>query len=181
VLDNLIPKDIEVQTGEGMWYLLRIRPYRTLENVIEGAVITFTDITEMKRTKLRESETIRRLAAVVKDSNDAVTLQDMEGNILAWNPRAESMYGWSEAEALEMNISDMIPAGRKEDELATLKKLSQAEVLEPYRTQRVTKDNRTVDIWLNATSLINEAGDVYAIATTGREIKSENTEKKGHD
>ena len=35
VLDNLIPKDIEVQTGEGMWYLLRIRPYRTLENVIE--------------------------------------------------------------------------------------------------------------------------------------------------
>ena len=118
---------------------------------------------------------------MVKDSNDAVTLQDMEGNILAWNPRAESMYGWSEAEALEMNISDMIPAGRKEEELATLKKLSQAEVLEPHRTQRVTKDKRTVDVWLNATSLINEAGDVYAIATTEREIKSENTEKKGHD
>ena len=51
VLDTLMPKDIEVQTKKGVWYLLRIRPYRTLENVIKGAVITFTDITEMKRAE----------------------------------------------------------------------------------------------------------------------------------
>ena len=51
VLDSLKPKDIEVQTKEGVWYLMRIRPYRTLENVIEGAVITFTEITEMKRSE----------------------------------------------------------------------------------------------------------------------------------
>ena len=44
VLDTLVPRDVEVQTRAGAWYLLRIRPYRTLENVIEGAVITFTDI-----------------------------------------------------------------------------------------------------------------------------------------
>jgi two-component system CheB/CheR fusion protein len=49
VLDNLIPKEIEVQTIAGGWYLLRIMPYRTIENVIEGAVITFVDITAMKK------------------------------------------------------------------------------------------------------------------------------------
>ena len=49
VLDTLAPKEVEVQTKAGAWYLLRIRPYRTLENVIEGAVITFTEITEMKK------------------------------------------------------------------------------------------------------------------------------------
>ena len=31
-----MPKEVEVQTQTGTWYLLRIRPYRTLENVIEG-------------------------------------------------------------------------------------------------------------------------------------------------
>ena len=184
VLDTLTPKDIEVHTQEkDTWYLLRIRPYRTLENVIKGAVITFTDITEMKQAReiLKESESTRRMAVIVHDASDAITLQDMESRILAWNPRAESMYGWSEAEALTMNISNLIPESRKEEELATLKKLSHAEVMEPYRTQRFAKDGRIVEVWLSATPLLNEAGEVYSIATTEREIKSENTKKEGDD
>ena len=44
VLDTLIPKEVEVQTKAGDWYTMRILPYRTLDNVIEGAVITFVDI-----------------------------------------------------------------------------------------------------------------------------------------
>jgi len=39
VTDTLIPRELEVQTTTGVWYALRIHPYRTLENVIEGAVI----------------------------------------------------------------------------------------------------------------------------------------------
>ena len=120
MLDTLVPKEVEVQTKAGAWYLLRIRPYRTLENVIEGAVITFTEITEMKKAQaaLRESEALRRLAVVVRDAHDAITVQDLEGRILAWNPGAERMYGWSEAEALTMNIRDLIPEGQREEALA---------------------------------------------------------------
>jgi two-component system CheB/CheR fusion protein len=51
VLDTLIPKELEVQTADNKWYTLRIQPYRTVDNVIEGAVITFVDITTMKRTE----------------------------------------------------------------------------------------------------------------------------------
>ena len=172
VLASLIPREIEVQTQNGSWYLLRIRPYRTLENVIMGAVITFIEITEMKRMKeiLKDTESMRRLAMVVHDSSDAITLQDLEGRILAWNPKAESVYGWSEAEALTINISSLIPESQKEEELATLNKLIRAEVLEPYSTQRLAKDGRIVEVWLTATSLVNETGEVYAIATTEREI-----------
>ncbi|WP_420798841.1 chemotaxis protein CheB [Geothrix limicola] len=62
VLDTLIPKEIDVLTTDDKWYTMRIQVYRTLENVIEGAVITFVDITEMKRAEaaLRESETLFR-------------------------------------------------------------------------------------------------------------------------
>jgi len=49
VLDTLSLREIEVQTKAGDWYLLRIRPYRTLENVIEGAVITFVNVTQHKQ------------------------------------------------------------------------------------------------------------------------------------
>ena len=47
VLDTLIPKEIEVQAKNGLWFLMRIQPYRTIENVIEGAVISFVNITEI--------------------------------------------------------------------------------------------------------------------------------------
>ncbi len=58
VLDTLIPKEVEVQTKEGAWYTMCLQPYRTLDNVIEGAVITFVDITKRKLAEheLRESE-----------------------------------------------------------------------------------------------------------------------------
>jgi two-component system CheB/CheR fusion protein len=176
VLDTLVPKEVEVQTKAGAWYLLRIRPYRTLENVIEGAVITFTEITEMRnaRAALRESEALRRLAAVVRDTHDAVLMQDLEGRILAWNPGAERIYGWNEAEALTMNIRDLVPEGQRDKSLAIVKQLARAEVLEPYRLQRNAKGGRTVEVWLSAAALMNETGEAYAIATTEREIRGQN-------
>jgi len=51
VQENLIPREIEVQTQAGAWYMMRIMPYRTQENVIEGTVITFVDITETRKAK----------------------------------------------------------------------------------------------------------------------------------
>ena len=180
VLDNLVPKSIEVQARDNTWYLMHIRPYRTLENTIQGVVITFTDITELKQTRglLKESESmIFRLAMAVRDSNDAVILQDLEGRIKAWNPKAEKMYGWSEAEALKMNISSLVPENRKENELDIVRKLSRAEVLEPYCTERLNKDGRILKVWLTASSLVNETGEVYSIITTEREIKPGSGEK----
>ena len=66
VLDTLAPKDAQVQTTAGGWFTMRIRPYRTLDNVIEGAVITFTDITELKlfEQALEHANAILRAAAL---------------------------------------------------------------------------------------------------------------------
>ena len=64
VLDTLASKEVEVRTKDGLWYNMRIKPYRTLENIVEGAVITFVDINEMKRTAedLRETQAKLRAA-----------------------------------------------------------------------------------------------------------------------
>jgi two-component system CheB/CheR fusion protein len=146
--------------------------YRTLENVIEGAVITFTEVTEARKAQaaLRESEAQSRLAVVVRDAHDAITAVDLDGRILAWNPGAERMYGWSEAEALEMNARDLIPEAQREEALAIVLRLSRANVLEPYRVQRIAKNGRIVEVSVTATLLVNKSGEGYAIATTEREF-----------
>jgi len=51
VLDSLIPREKQAQTSDRSWYLVRIMPYRTLENVIDGVVLTFADITELKKAE----------------------------------------------------------------------------------------------------------------------------------
>jgi two-component system CheB/CheR fusion protein len=172
VLDSLVPKEVEVQTKAGAWYSLRIRPYRTLENVIEGAVITFVDITEMRKVRetLQESEALQRLAVVVRDSRDAITVQSLDGQTLTWNPGAEKLYGWSEAEALAMSVRDRIPMAMHREETDRTERLSRAELVEPYRTQRIAKDGRLVEVWITASALVTAAGAVYAIATNERGI-----------
>ena len=87
------------------------------------------------------------------------------------------MYGWSEVEALAMNIRDLIPEGQHEKSLAIVKQLARAEVLEPYRLQRIAKGGRIVGVWLTATALMNETGEAYAIATTERGIRSQNEDE----
>jgi two-component system, chemotaxis family, CheB/CheR fusion protein len=170
VLETLVPKELEAQTKSGEWYLLRIRPYRTLENVIEGAVITFTDISILKEAQvaLQNSEALQRLAAVVRDSRDAILMQDMTGRILAWNHGAERMYGWTEAEALAMNIRALMTKDDQEQKLADLRQLCLSGGLDPQLTQRVTKDGRILQVSLIVSPLVNEAGEAYAIATTER-------------
>ncbi|MBL8414981.1 MAG: PAS domain-containing protein [Propionivibrio sp.] len=174
VLDTLIAKELDVQTRAGQWYSMRINPYRTLDNVIEGAVISFVDITETVqiRDALRKANDLLRLAVVVRDAHDAIAVQDLEGRILAWNPAAVRLYGWSEGEALVMNVRDLIPPDLRKDALATILQLGRAEILAPYRTQRITKDGAQIDVWMTATALLNEDGEMYAIATSERGVES---------
>jgi two-component system CheB/CheR fusion protein len=171
VLDTLVPKEADVGTTEGKWYTMRLQPYRTIDNVIEGVVITFIDITEMKQARdaLKESAGLSRLAVVVRDARDAVTVLDLEGRILAWNPGAQRLYGYSEADALTMNIIDLVPESLREEALQRVQQLGRSEVLEPHRTQRIAKGGRVVEAWITATALVNDAGQVYAVATTERE------------
>ncbi|MFH2047718.1 MAG: chemotaxis protein CheB [Pseudomonadota bacterium] len=171
VLDTLVPREVEVQATDGKWYMMRILPYRTLDNIIEGAVITFVEITEMKQAKesLRKSKKLLRLAVVVRDAYDAIIMQDLDGKILAWNPGAVKIYGWSESEALGMNIRDLIPARLQKEALAKLQQLSHSDILEPYRMQRIAKNGTIIEVRITSTALVNESGRMYAVATTERE------------
>ena len=57
-LDTLVPFEAEMGSANGTWYRARIQPYSTLDNVIDGVVLTFVDITEMKhaREELQEAQ-----------------------------------------------------------------------------------------------------------------------------
>lgn len=117
-----------------------------------------------------DDEKLRLLATVLRDSNDALTVQDLEGNILAWNRGAEKMYGYSEAEALKMNIETIIPEDRKSEERKLIDQLKTGSHVDSLETRRLTKDGRILDVWLTITKLMDDSGNVGAVATTERDV-----------
>jgi two-component system CheB/CheR fusion protein len=114
VLNTLVPKEVEVQTRARAWYAMRIQPYRTLGNVIEGAVITFIDISAAKSAQeaLRLNE--ERFRAALKASPVAVYNQDRALRY-TWIHSPDPWF--SEEKVLGKTDADLLPA--KEAEILT--------------------------------------------------------------
>ena len=71
-----------------------------------------------------------------------------------------------------MNVRDRVPEELRDEALGKVLQLSRAKILEPYLTQRIAQNGSILDVWITSTALVNEAGQIYGIATTER-ISSE--------
>src|SRR5262245_37992226 len=93
ILVELGSLEHEVESETGQWYLMRIRPYRTVHDKIDGVVVTFVDVTARRRaeTDLRESETRLQLAG------EAASLGVLDYNAIAdrmrWDDRTRQLWG----------------------------------------------------------------------------------------
>jgi len=101
VFESLRPIAREVHDSDGNWYIVRLLPYRTTEDRIEGAVLTFIDISARRQAQeqLRSGEELMRLVAESTRDYAIITL-DTEGLVTSWNKGAVIIFGFEEAEAL---------------------------------------------------------------------------------
>src|SRR5205823_13962602 len=108
---------------------------------------------------------------------DAVMMHDLRGHILAWNRGAERMYGYSEQEALQMNMEDLVPEGERAEARHLMDAIERGEEAPASELRRKTKDGRVLDVWVTTTRLVDEAGRPIALTTVERDI----TERKRSD
>lgn len=101
VLETLVYKERQVETKNGDWFLLRIMPYRTTENVIEGGVLTFTNIGAVKKLEasLRTSE--GQLQHHLFDNMPVMLVAfDEQQHAVAWNQECERVTHYRAEEML---------------------------------------------------------------------------------
>ncbi|MFZ5998451.1 MAG: sensor histidine kinase [Nitrospirota bacterium] len=154
-----------------------IEQVKTKEQLLEELEELRRRVASLEHLEARHREYeagLRRLATVVADSNDAITVHDLSGRITAWNRGAVRMYGYAEAEALSMSIFELIPEERKLEEMRLIEQIKTGAPVESIETKRKAKDGRILDVWLTVTKLVDERGNIVAIATTERDI----TERK---
>jgi PAS domain S-box-containing protein len=115
----------------------------------------------------------QRLFTVIDDSNDAVCLMDLQGNIKAWNRMAEKMYGYSADEAIRMSVFDLVPARLKQQTINFLSDIRAGVLVKPFETKRIAKDGSVIDVCLTVTRMVQN-GEIVAITTTERDITNHN-------
>jgi len=165
VLRRLTTASAEVR-GDDRWYLRRITPYRTENDRVEGVVITFSDVTELKQAQTRE----RLLATVTRDSNDSILVLDFEGNILSINRGAERMYGWSEEEAKHRSLYDLAPKEERERMERVLTDIARNNASHYFETRRLNRNGERIDVGVTASVLWGDSGEANAVAMTERDV-----------
>jgi two-component system CheB/CheR fusion protein len=103
VLDTLVPVERELQAVDGTWYLARIQPYRTLDNVIDGVVLTFADVTErVKAIAARKALAIA--VATIETVHMPLLVTDAALNIVSANAAFYSAFGGSQQNTVGHNF-----------------------------------------------------------------------------
>jgi len=173
VLHKLVPMSREVRSDDGKWYMRRVHPYRTQENRIEGVVVTFSDVTELKETR----QQVEQYAAIVESSQDAIYVKSPEGVITNWNRGAEHMYGYSADEIIGKPITLIVPEERKEEVLNVLAKISRGETAELVETDRVRKDGRRIMVSLSLSPVRDAQGTIIGASAIARDITAQKKAK----
>jgi two-component system CheB/CheR fusion protein len=171
VRDTLEPLEREVQTESGDCYLLRVMPYRTEENVVEGVVMTFVNVTSLEEAEeevasleetKREIEAARDYAQrIVETVREPLVILDADLRVVSANRSFYRTFDMKEENVEEASLFDLGEGGWDTPELRELLEeiLPQETVLREYE---VTQDFRDVGerrMMLNARELVRGGDD----------------------
>lgn len=157
-----------IQDGIGRYAELQVKhkdgSWRTIEAIgkpafdkptINGLVINAHDVTVRKLVEEALREAGEKLQAIIQSAPLALVALDLDGNVTLWNPAAERIFGWKEAEVLGQP-NPIVPEEDLEEFDATGESPYQAEFFEQLEVVRRRRDGVLVDVSLS-TALVRDA------------------------
>ena len=133
---------------------------------VRGIAVVFRDV-----GRLTEAEAeVRRLAAVVESSADAIVVKSLDGRITNWNAAAERMFGYAAVEAVGQPVQMLIPPEREAEEMRILASILQGQVMPPLRTVRIAKGGRPVEVSIQVSPLRDAAGRIVGGVKSARDL-----------
>ena len=166
VLVELAPIERADRSDDGRYFLCRTLPYRTRDERIDGVVVTFVDITELERA----AEGLRRFAGVMRGSDDSIVVHDLDGKVTDWNRGAQSMYGYSEAEAVGTSMAELLPEEAREAYREEIERALAGRHVPGVETRRRTRDGTVIDVSATFTVVRGADGKPGAVALIERDI-----------
>ena len=145
-------------------------PIRGPSGDMTGTVLVFRDVSPQRAAELG----VRRLAAIVDNSDDAIVGKNLNGVVTSWNKGAERIFGYSAAEMVGQSITILIPSERQDEEEVILERLQRGERVDHFETVRQTKAGQRIHVSLSISPIKDAEGRLMGASKIARDI----TERK---
>lgn len=134
----------------------------------DGRLVTAAvrDLTDRKKAEAD----LKRMAAIIESSDDAIVGKALDGTIATWNQGAERLFGYTAEEATGKPASLIVPPGLDDDAAEILARVSRGERVGHYETSRVSKDGTFIDVSVSASPIRDSRGNLIGESTIARDI-----------
>jgi len=160
VLASLIPREKQVITNAGEWYLVRIIPYRTLDNVIDGVVMTFSDITELKAIEAELKGARDYARSIVDTIREPLVVLNGEAKVISASKSFYRTFGVTAEDTVGRSLFSL---GNRQWDIPELHELldgvlARNETFEDFMFEHVFPDIGSRKLVLNARRIVGKAG-----------------------
>jgi PAS domain S-box-containing protein len=177
-LEKLTVIEREVETTEKRIYIMRVLPYRTAEDHINGVVITFIDITSRKQAEEALRQSKERMEKAFSIETVGIIYFKTSGEITGANDAFLQMSGYSREDVNmgrlrwdEMTTEEFLPLSRKKvEEYITTGRIT------PYEKQYIRKDGTRWWALFSATRISEEEGVEFIIDITAQKLLEQQKE-----
>ncbi len=154
----------EVQDRQGRWYLLRVHPYRTMENHIEGAVLALVDVDTLKRRELELKEARDYAESILRTTPDPLLVLDAELRVETANEAFYNTFQINPDEAIGRRVYEL---GNGQWNIPRLRELleevlPEASVFHNFEVTHVFEEIGLRNMLLNARTLA-DAGNKHIL------------------
>ncbi len=153
------------KAGNEIAVSLTVSPLRNARGEIIGVSKIVRDITEQQQL-----DNVRRLAAIIESSEDAILSKDLSGIITSWNQAATRLFGYTEGEMVGLSILKLIPPELQAEEQHIIRQLMAGRRIEHFETVRMRKNGERVDVSLTISPVRNSAGKIIGASKILRDI-----------
>lgn len=160
------------QAGDN--YMVHFVPLKNSLDEIYAGLIIALDINQIKKSE----EYSARLATIIQSADDAIISKSLDSIITSWNPAAERIFGYKSEEVIGQPITILIPEERLNEENEILNKLKRGELIEQFKTERLTKDHRLIDISLTISPIRDSQNRIIGVSKIARDISAERKSKE---
>jgi len=150
--------------GEAMLVVGNILAFTIL--ICWNAQALFRADLERKHT----DEIVKRLAAIVENSDDAIISETLNGIITSWNPAAAKMFGYTASEIIGQPLQVLIPPDRPNEESEILAGLAKGEPVWHVETVRIRKDGQRLDVSTTISPIKDSDGKIIGVSKIVRDI-----------
>jgi two-component system CheB/CheR fusion protein len=171
VLRSLDYVEKAVPTNDGRWFNVRIMPYSTFENKIDGLVITFIDITKSKLLENVLLDSQMMLRSFIENVPGVIIGLSSDWKIIEYNPEAEKLFGHKRDDVIGKNYIDLfIPPVMRKKVLADMKELMTGVLPNRYKNMVKAFNGDVLTIEWSAHKLIDDNGNPIGTINIGTNV-----------